>query len=229
MTPARLLGALIEGALGGRRKRSHGALRFLTGGRGSFINASTILGAAGLAWGAYEAATRNDGAAPAPPAPPQRPLPPVPAPPVEIDYRGTLPPPPPLPPLPGQVKAAALPADLLRAMRLAISAARVDGTLAAEERTLIVARAREVGADEIVEQEIQAVRPLHEIVSGVSDPQQRRELYALAFAIVRADEAVSGSERIYLAQLAHHLGLDPQDASALEAEVGEKIDAEGRA
>ena len=36
----------------------------------------------------------------------------------------------------------------------------------------------------------------------------KHELYILAFTIVRADENVSGAERIYLAQLAHQLGLD---------------------
>ena len=38
----------------------------------------------------------------------------------------------------------------------------------------------------------------------------------LAFTIVRADETVSGAERIYLAQLAHQLGLDAATAARLE-------------
>jgi uncharacterized membrane protein YebE (DUF533 family) len=223
-----MLGALIEGALGGRRKRSHGALRYLTGGGGSIINAGTLLTAAGLAWGAYEAATRQGASAPAGPAP-AGPVPPVPVPSPPQNYGGTLPPPPPLPPLPGHANAPALPADLLRAVRLAISAARVDGSLAAEERELIVAKAREVGAEQIVDQEIMTARPLAEIVKGVTDPQQCAELYGMAFAIVRADETVSGTERIYLAQLAHHLGLDPADTHRLETEVAAKIDAEGQA
>ncbi len=41
MSAERLIGALLQGALGGRRKRSRGALRYLSGGRGSLINAST--------------------------------------------------------------------------------------------------------------------------------------------------------------------------------------------
>ena len=215
MTPERMLGALIQGALGGRRKKSKGALRYLTGGS-SIVNAGTILTAAGLAWGAYEAATRK-GTSPSAPASPG----PVPA--------GPMPPPPPLPPLPGATPVPELPADLLRAMRLAISAARVDGTLSPEEREKILAKAREVGAEKIVEWEIGSPRPLAEIVTGVTDPRQRSELYAMAFAIVRADEAVSGAERIYLAQLAHHLGLDPAAASRIEAEVAAQIDAGGAA
>ena len=49
----------------------------------------------------------------------------------------------------------------------------------------------------------------------------------LAFAIVRADEGVSGAERIYLAQLAHALGLDAAAAAALERETAAAIDAAG--
>jgi uncharacterized membrane protein YebE (DUF533 family) len=41
---------------------------------------------------------------------------------------------------------------------------------------------------------------------------------------VRADEQVNGAERIYLAQLAHLLGLDPAAVSKLEATASAKID-----
>ena len=65
MDAEQLLGTLIRGALGGRRKRSTGALGFLTDGRHSLLNAGTLLTAAGVAWGLYETATRH----PTPPAP----------------------------------------------------------------------------------------------------------------------------------------------------------------
>ena len=55
MDPEYLVGGLIEGALGGRRGRRH-AMRRLTGGTGSLLNASNLLAAAGLVWGLYEAA-----------------------------------------------------------------------------------------------------------------------------------------------------------------------------
>jgi len=71
------------------------------------------------------------------------------------------------------------------------------------------------------------VRPLAEIVAGISDPAQRATLYVLAFTIVRADEQLTGSERIYLAQLAHLLGFDPAEAQQLEQDAGERIDALG--
>lgn len=213
MTPERLIGALLRGAVGGRRKKSRGAMRYLTGGRGSFLNAGTLLTAAGLAWGAYEAATQKHqggGMAPAP---------------------GPVPPPaggPPLPPQPGAATAAALPgmpAEMLRLVRLTIAAARADGRLAEEERAAILEQARAVGAEALVEQEIQSPRPLAEIAAGVIDPGTREQLYVLAFAVVRADESVSGGERIFLAQLAHALDLDPATTARLESEAAARIDA----
>ena len=186
MTPEDLIGALLRAAVGGRGKRSRGATRFLTGGRGSLINASTLLTAAGLAWGAYEAAS--------------------------------APPPPPLP-------VSGLPPDVLRVVRLAIAAARADGRLTDAERASIVAQARSVGAEAIVDRELQSPRPLAEIVAGVGDSNTREQLYVLAFAVVRADEGVSGGERIFLAQLAHALGLDPATTARLETEAARGIDA----
>ena len=197
MRPEDLIGALLRGAVGGRGKRSRGATRFLTGGRGSLINAGTLLTAAGLAWGAYEAATRKDEAVATP---------------------ASAPPPPPLPP-------SGLPPDVLRLVRLAIAAARAEGRLTDEERASIVTQARSVGAEAIVEREIQVPRPLAEIVAGVSDSNTREQLYVLAFTVVRADEGVSGGERIFLAQLAHALGLDPATTARLETEAARGIDA----
>jgi uncharacterized membrane protein YebE (DUF533 family) len=65
-------------------------------------------------------------------------------------------------------------------------------------------------------------------VAGVSDPKLKEDLYVLAFAVVRADETVSGAERIYLAQLASQLGLDPATTARLEAQAAEAIDREPR-
>lgn len=207
MSAERLIGALLQGALGGRRKRSRGALRYLTGGRGSLINASTLMTAAGLAWGAYEAATRNRGTAGAP-----QPAPPLPG-------AG------PLPPLPG---AAEPPTDLLRLVRLTISAARADGSLSPEEQEAIVAHARAVGAEQLVDYEVRNPRPLSDIVAGVTGQKAREEMYEMAFAVVRADETVTGAERIYLAQLAHALGLDPAATARIEKEAAARIDAAGQ-
>jgi uncharacterized membrane protein YebE (DUF533 family) len=112
-------------------------------------------------------------------------------------------------------------------MRLMVSAARSDGEIGDEERERILAEAREVGAEDLVRRELESPKPLAEIVAGVSDPQFREQLYTLAFTIVRADEAVTGSERIYLAQLAHRLSLDAAAVSRLEAEAAARIDSAG--
>ena len=222
MGAERLIGALLQGAMGGRRKRSQGALRYLTGGRGSLVNASTLITAAGLAWGAYEAATRNRGIAggdsPAPLPPGSGPLPPLPGTP-GAGAAAT-----PVPPLP----AAEPPTDLLRVVRLAISAARADGTLSPEEQERILAHAREVGAEDLVDYEVRNPRPLADIARGVTDSRTREEMYQLAFAVVRADETVTGAERIYLAQLAHALGLDPATTARLESEAAAGIDTAAR-
>jgi uncharacterized membrane protein YebE (DUF533 family) len=107
-----------------------------------------------------------------------------------------------------------------------ISAARADGEIGDVERGRILAEAREVGAEAVVARELDVRRPVAEIVAGVADPQLKEQLYSLAFAIVRADEALTGGERIYLAQLAHQLGLDAAALARLEAEAAARIDAE---
>lgn len=89
---------------------------------------------------------------------------------------------------------------------------------------MILEHAREAGIESAVEQELTAPRPLAEIVSGVNDAQRRQDLYVLAFTIVRADETVSGAERIYLAQLAHQLSLDAATVARLEQATATKID-----
>ncbi len=208
-----ILDGVIRGALGGRRKRHRGTLGYLVGGPHSLLNARNLLAAAGVAWGLYEAARSTPASAPAPlPAPAT-----------------------PLPPLPGATVPASAPATsgdgLLRLVRLTISAARADGNLSLEERGAILEQARRVGLESEVAAELQQPRPLAEIVGGVTDPALKADLYRLAFSIVRADEAVSGAERIYLAQLAARLGLEASATAAIEREAAAGIDAraEGRA
>lgn len=214
-----ILGSLIRGALGGRRKKRHGALRALTGG-GSLINSRTLLAAAGVAWGLYESAQRKN----AMQGGGQGFSSPTPAPPPGVD----VPPPPPLPlsssmPAPAAPAAPEAPEDLLRLIRLTISAARADGTLTPEEEAAILEHARDVGLEAVARAEIATPRPLAQIVAGF-DPAAARDLYTMAFTIVRADEGVSGAERIYLAQLAHQLGLNPTEAAKLENDAASRID-----
>jgi uncharacterized membrane protein YebE (DUF533 family) len=212
-----ILNGLMRGALGGRRKRSRRARRAL-GRRGSLINATTLLAAAGVAWGVYETwQGQRSQTVPAGPTP----------------GSGSTPPPLPgvpgaeaTPPLPTSAGATALPEPVLRVVRLMISAAGADGHLGPEEREAILAEARKVGAEGAVARELSSPRPLAEIVSGVTDPKLRESLYTLAFGIVRADETVSGAERIYLAQLAHRLELEASAVARLESEAASRIDQE---
>ena len=55
MNPDFLINGVLSSVLGGGRKRSRRALRYLTGCRGSFwTHPSTLLTAAGVAWGMFE-------------------------------------------------------------------------------------------------------------------------------------------------------------------------------
>lgn len=239
MDPADLLGALVRGALVGKpRKRGGKALRYLTGGGGGLVNAATMMTAAGVAWGLFEtwqnqqgqgqsagAGGQWGGGAPAPSpayqAPPQGVMtPPSPALQVPPPLPGTAPAP------PAAAPVADIPPVILRMVRLTVSAARADGTLGGDERESILAQARTVGAEAFVLGELDRVTPLSEIVAGVTDAREKQALYSLAFSIVRADESVSGAERIYLAQLAALLGLDGATTAQWEQETASRIDAQ---
>jgi uncharacterized membrane protein YebE (DUF533 family) len=247
MHTGNLVNMVLRSVLGGRQKRGRRARSYLTG-RGSFwSNPSTIMTAAGVAWGLFETMQQQPGGPASPPAsvPGSAPAPPphtgasTPAAqasgvadvasrsdatnqrPVVRPANG---------PHPADEPADepdAVDADAMRIVRLAVSAAFADGVVNEHERAAILQQARDAGVAEVVEAELQARRPLREIVAGVTEQTHRVTLYVLAFTILRADEQLSGAERIYLAQLAHLLGLDPQEVQALEKDVGERIDALG--
>jgi uncharacterized membrane protein YebE (DUF533 family) len=227
-----LLNGVLQSVLGGRRKRSKKALRYLgkplRGPLGSIggsllANPNVLLTAAGVAWGIFET-LQQQGASGTSPAgsgfPSHSPAPAQPA-----HAPAAAPPLPPLPvmgaPSPGPISEPAL-----KIVRLAISAAYADGAVSDQERAAILEHARSAGVDGIVEQELAQPRPLAEIVAGVSDDTQKATLYVLAFGIVRGDEQPSGAERIYLATLAHLLGLDPKTVQQLEQNAARRIDAE---
>ena len=210
--PADVLSIVLRGTLGrSGRKRARKATRFLTGNRG-FLSTSALIGMAGVAWGIYDTLKAQQ-ASPASPAPAVPGVPQVPAVPGAGFGR-----------VPGAVEAALDP--VARVIRLAVSAAKADGTLSDAERTLILDRAREAGLESAVEVELGQTRSLADIVGGVTDPEMKKELYVLAYTIVRADETVSGAERIYLAQLAHQLGLDAASVTSIETEISATIDAQ---
>jgi len=224
MDESMLLNGVLRSVLGGRRRRSRRAMRYLNRGIGGPLggtlgsiggsllsNPNVLLTAAGLAWGIFETLQQENTPGTAPGAPPAS------------TASGTSP----LPPLPVVDSASTHVSDqALQFVRLAISAAHADGSVSDQERQAILDQARIAGVDRIVEQELMQPRPLAEIVAGVTDDTHRGTLYVLAYSILRGDEQPSGAERIYLAKLAHLLGLDPRTVQQLEQNAGKRIDAQ---
>jgi len=108
-----------------------------------------------------------------------------------------------------------------------VSASRADGQASEAEKQAILEHARKAGVESLVEDEWLRPTPLSSVIGVVNDPQQRADLYVLAYAIVRADEGICGAERIYLAQLASLLKLDKATVDRLEEETDNKIAAAG--
>ena len=186
----RLLGHVLNGALGSRKKRYGKTRGYLGSGGSPLRNAGTLLALGGAAWALFETWQREQ----------------------QQKSAGTAPPP------PAEVE------PVLRYLRLAIAAARADGEISGNERAHLLEEARRAGLEAVAQRELDAPRPLREIVAGVTDPGQRQDLYRLAFAIVRADEGVSDAERLWLGQLTLLLGLEPVEAARLEGETSAGID-----
>jgi len=222
-----LFNGVLRSVLGGRRRRSHRTLRYLTHGSSSFwTNPTTLLTAAGLAWGIYETLQSNVGQAASAVATSSGTA--APSGPVSVGGSGpAASAPAPMPPLPiasSPTSPTSVSPDTMRVLRLAISAASADGVVTDDERNAILEQARSAGVGGLVEAELSQPRPLREIVAGVTDSNERATMYVLAFSVLRGDEQPSGAERIYLAQLANLLGLDPADSERLERSTAASID-----
>jgi len=218
-----LFNGVLRSVLGGRRRPGRRALRYLTRHSGSFwTNPTTLLTAAGVAWGIYETwqsgAQGSQGLSSAGSGGPMGPA-------AAGAATSAAAAAAPMPPLPA-IGSSSVSPDAMRLLRLAISAAGADGVVTDEERTAIIEQARSAGVGEIVEAELAHTRPLREIVAGVTDANERATLYVLAFTVLRADEQPTGAERIYLAQLANLLGLDAAEAQRLERSAAASIDSE---
>lgn len=223
MDEAALLNGVLSAVLGGRghRRRSHRALNYLTGGgKGSFwTNPSTLLTAAGVAWGIYETMQQSgalgstgsggsggSGGLSSVGSPGSG----------SVGSSGST----------SSPTASHVSPEALRIVRLAVSAAYSDGSVNDTERAAILDQAKTAGVSEIVDAEMLQPRPLAEVVAGVSDPAQRATMYVLAYSMVRGDEQPSGAERIYLAQLANLLGIDVATVQDLEQKAASRIDAQ---
>ena len=208
------LESLIGDVLGVRRKRSRGVRRFLTRGAGSFLNTSLLLGGAGIAWSLVEEMF-SKARGPKSTTTVESRDPGVTTPQSTMKVEG---PEPTGSPAPGGMA--------LVVTRLLICAARIDGELAEEELAFLAQHARREGVEQRMRAEWQSPRPLSEITAALTDLAHRRDAYVLTYSILRADEDVNGSERIFLAQLAHGLRLDPETTAELEQEAAQRIDQE---
>lgn len=245
-----LLGTVMKESLGMRPKRHDSATRWILKGvrKRPGLALGAAVGAAGLAYGLWERSQRpgSGSGAPAPMPGPQGPPPfPQGAAPFPQGAPGAPAPagrgfatPPPLPAMgastmPAPAMEAPVPADAaqegasLRQARLVLAAAQADGAVTAAEMQRVMEAARHAGAGSSVLEDLATPRDVEAIVSGVTDPTEREDLYALAFAVVRCDEAVSDAERRWLERLAAALGLSPRQVAAIEAEVAAAIDAPG--
>jgi uncharacterized membrane protein YebE (DUF533 family) len=232
----RLLGSVISGALGGKKKKHRGVTRYLTGGKSSFLNASTLLALGGLAWGVYETMTQQGSGPAGGPAPgpasgtSPRPVASGPVVPPPLPQAGGLTPPPlSVTGAPPPIAGSDVSPEVLRVIRLTLSAARADGTLTAQEREAILSQARGVGAEPLIAAELDAPKPLEAILGNAPGGRAAEDLYTLAFSIVRADEQVSPGEREYLTRLSGALGIAAETAQRLEQQAAERITAASRA
>ena len=219
MIPSMLVQAVLDGVLGGRRKRSTRARRYLTGGSSSlWASPNVLMTAAGMAWGVIESLQRSR----AEELPSSSPASSSRAPAITSPAPDAT-----LPPLPGRETPGAGDPGL-RMIRLAVSAANADGAMTDQEQAAILQRARADGHADLAEQEFRAgASALRDRGGSDAIRRSRRPCTYCAFTIVRADERVTPPERIYLAQLAHLLGLDRATVATLEEDTGERIDALG--
>ena len=144
--PSQILSLFLEGALGrSGRKRARKAARFVSGNKG-LISASSLLAMAGVAWGIYDSMKSGaSGSASVSPSP--------------------------VPPIPVSPATPPVPPEVLRLVRLHVSAARADGELSTAERALILEHARKAGVEADAERELDQPRPLPR--SSVTSPTSR--------------------------------------------------------
>jgi uncharacterized membrane protein YebE (DUF533 family) len=215
-----LLSSVATDAIGLRGKRGRRARGFLGGGGRSFLGTSSLIGLAGLAVGAYHIFKSSSQSSARQPVQPGTRV---------VDAAGReldeFPARAATPPVPSVTAPSQSVDDMpLRAMRIMIAAARCDGQLGEEKLGELISHAKDAGIEAQMRSEWQAPRSLAELCAGVSDPAQQSDLYILAFAVLRADEELTGAERVFLAQLAARLGLSKEQAVALESDTARRID-----
>ena len=238
--PERLLKQVMRealgGTLGGKHRRQHrsygspsgglgsllgsgGGIGRLLGGGGSGLSTSSKatlgLGALGLAIAAYEHYTAKNTASSAQPSapPPTSAVAPPPPPPAASS------PAPVAGPMTSSTTASA-PEDAMHFLRAMVCAAHADGLIDAEERTRILASARDAGldADDLATLEGELAAPLTpaQLVARTR-PAQREPVYIASVIAIGRD---TDAEQRYLDDLAQRLGLDAGRREALHQQLG---------
>lgn len=211
-----ILAALVGSALALRPKRGRGALDFLTGSRGSFLDLSSLATVATAAWGASELfGRRGPSSTTRAPEIPEAPRAQSAPPPARESAR--------------RDDGSELAPEMLGLVRLTIAAALCDGHFSPTEKQRLAHDAKAAGIEKLVARELDRPRPLGEICAALRGARHARDVYTLAFAVVRADEGVSANERRWLEELARELGLDRDATAELERGAIERIERAARA
>lgn len=233
--PQKLLGGLL-------RSESSVEKNTLAGG--------LAMGLLGVAMEAFDHFTKGDGAPAPPAAPgatgPGAAPPPVPgaaappaAPPTAMPQPPAAPPgaappavgaPPPAPgaappaPPAGSAEAATMPEDAERAIlliRAMIAAANADGVIDEEERARILGKLEQSGLSSeehsFILRELESPQGLAAIAAQVRGEETARQVYLASLLAIEVD---TEAERLYLQQLARHLGLPASTVAELHGQLG---------
>jgi uncharacterized membrane protein YebE (DUF533 family) len=107
-------------------------------------------------------------------------------------------------------------------VRVMVAAANADMRIDEQERTRILGKLEEAGADpaarEFVEREIRAPMSIDDIARQVTGPDVAAQVYAAALAAIDVDKAM---ERRFLQTLAERTGLDAEIVGEIHDQLGQ--------
>jgi uncharacterized membrane protein YebE (DUF533 family) len=107
-------------------------------------------------------------------------------------------------------------------VRVMVAAANADMRIDEQERTRILGKLEEAGADpaarEFVEREIRAPMSIDDIARQVTGPDVAAQVYAAALAAIDVDKAM---ERRFLETLAERTGLDAEIVGEIHDQLGQ--------
>ncbi|MCB1634714.1 MAG: DUF533 domain-containing protein [Xanthomonadales bacterium] len=208
MNVERLLGDLLMGGMGGRR-RNRGTSSMLGGlGIGKAQVGVGLLGVAFAAWEHYQGQQKASAPA-AGGMPPPQPL---------AAHPQAMPPPPP-PPRGASTPAPPSQSDLLLVLEVMIAAAHADGQIDAQERATILEKAMQLELSSAERQQLMAALdqpPDAATLAARARPELASDLYGAAVLAISID---TPAERAWLDQWGNRLGLNEQDRRLLEAQL----------